>query len=273
MWLARLVGAILKGANLAGAILDGVRIEWADLSGANLTATSIGFARIYLTNLEGANFAGARFGFNTLGDIDLSSAVGLEDVEHLGPSLFGVSCFYFSGKGIPESFLRGCGVPAKLITYARSLTSEALDFYTCFISFTETDDAFAGRLYTDLQASGVRCWRWKEDAKIGRTLIRDVDEAVRQYDKLVLVCSRESLNSPAVLRELERALQKEDQLARQGREGEVLFPVRLDNYVLDEWEHYRRADVIKKNIGDFRNWEGHGDYEKVFGRLLRDLRA
>jgi hypothetical protein len=155
----------------------------------------------------------------------------------------------------------------------RSLTVQPIQFYTCFISFTEADDAFSERPYNDLQAKGVRCWRWKEDARWGKSLMRSVDEAVRVYDKLVVICSEQSLNAPAVIREIERALQKEDDLARQGKDGEVLFPIRLDDYIFTGWQHHRRADVTAKNVGDFRKWKGHDSYRKAFDRLLRDLKA
>lgn len=90
--------------------------------------------------------------------------------------------------------------------------------------------------------------------------------------QLIIICSEQSLNSPAVIREIERALQKEDDLARRGKESEVLFPIRLDDYIF-EWNHHRRADVTAKNVGDFRNWNGPEKYKKAFDRLLRDLKA
>src|SRR3712207_2105084 len=103
--------------------------------------------------------------------------------------------------------------------------------------------------------------------------MRSIDEAVRVYDKLIVICSEQSLNAPAVIREIERALQKEDDLARQGKEGEVLFPIRLDDYIFTNWEHHRKADVTAKNVGDFRRWKNHDDYRNAFDRLLRDLKA
>jgi hypothetical protein len=60
---------------------------------------------------------------------------------------------------------------------------------------------------------------------------------------------------------------------RQGKEPEVLFPIRLDDNVLNDWQHHRKADVIKKNIGDFRDWQDPKPYEKAFDRLVRDLKA
>jgi hypothetical protein len=89
-------------------------------------------------------------------------------VEHIGPSSIGIDTIYNSKGNIPDLFLRKAGVPNDFITYLPSLMGKAVDFYTCFISITEKDDQFSERLYNDLLANGVRCWRWKEDAKWAR---------------------------------------------------------------------------------------------------------
>jgi hypothetical protein len=150
-----------------------------------------------------------------------------------------------------------------LITFHRSLTGAALDFYSCFIYTTEADDAFSLRIYNDLQGEGVRCWRWKEDAKWGGTLMREVDEGARVYDKLVVICSK----AEPVVPEIERALQREQ---REGKE--VLFPIRLDDSIFG-WSHFLRPDLVRKVIGDFREWQNPGSYRTSFDRLLRDLQG
>ena len=66
---------------------------------------------------------------------------------------------------------------------------------------------------------------------------------IRHYDKLVVICSKHSLESPPVIREIERALQKEDREHRN-----VLFPIRIDDYLFDEWDHPRKADVVSKVV-------------------------
>ena len=158
-------------------------------------------------------------------------------------------------------------MPEVLIDYLGSLTGDALGFYTCFISFTEKDDALSRRLYDDLRTAGVRCWRWKEDAIWGGTLIGEVDSAIRVYDKLVVILSKDALTSEPVIREIERALQKEQ------REGmAVLFPIRVDDAVFS-WEHALQADLTRKVIGDFRQWHDTGTYNAAFNRLIRDLRS
>jgi uncharacterized protein YjbI with pentapeptide repeats len=277
----------LSRANLVGAMLSGADFSYADLSHgklntttlistnfnyANLNHADLSYANFRSSFLSGADFTNSYWQGTNAAEVDLSEAIGLESVNHYAPSTIGIDTLYLSAGKIPEVFLRGCGVPENFITYMHSLTGKALDFYKCFISFTEADDLFSERLYNDLQGAGVRCWRWKEDAKWGKTLMSSIDEAVHYYDKLIIICSEQSLNSPAVIREIERALQKEDDLARHDKEPEVLFPIRLDDYIF-EWNHHRRADVIAKNVGDFRHWNEPEKYKKAFDRLLRDLKA
>ncbi len=123
-------------------------------------------------------------------------------------------------------------------------------------------------MYTDLQAKGVRCWLFTEDAKWGETVWGEIDRSIRIYDKLVVVCSEYSLQSPAVLREIERALQREDR-----KKKNVLFPITIDDYIFDKWEHERKADVLSKVVGDFRKWKDHDAYQKSLVKLLKDIQA
>jgi hypothetical protein len=50
-----------------------------------------------------------------------------------------------------------------------------------------------------------------------------------------------------VLREIERALQRED---REGRNA--LFLIRTGDYFFDKWDPPCEADVVAKVVGDFR---------------------
>jgi hypothetical protein len=88
------------------------------------------------------------------------------------------------------------------------------------------------------------------------------------YDKLLLVLSKNSVESQWVEKEVETALETE---RRQKRP--VLFPIRLDEAVI-ETEQAWAADVRRMwYIGDFRNWKNHDQFRKAFDRLLRDLKA
>ena len=135
-----------------------------------------------------------------------------------------------------------------------------------FISYSTKDDDFAQRLFADLQTKNVRCYKFDRDAKWGAPVWGEIDTAIRHYDKLVVICSKQSLESPAVIREIERALKKEDREHRN-----VLFPIRIDDYLFDEWDHPRKADVVSKVIGDFRGANDLAAYSKAFPRFLDAL--
>jgi len=151
--------------------------------------------------------------------VDLSRSKGPEDVVHNGPSTIGIDTIYRSGGNIPESFMRGCGVPDDFITYAKSLVGKPIEFYSCFISYSTLDQEFATRLYNDLQGEGVRCWFAPQDLQGGRKTHEQIDEAIRVYDKLLLILSEHSMDSEWVKAEILMARRRESKEKRR-----MLFP-------------------------------------------------
>ena len=163
--------------------------------------------------------------------------------------------------------MRGCGVPDAMIAYIGSLVGKAIEYYSCFISYSSKDQECAERLHADLQAKGVRCWFAPEDLKIGDKFRTRIDEAIRYYDKLLLVLSEHSVNSKWVEKEVETAFDKETP------DHTVLFPIRLDDAVM-KTDRAWAADIRRtRHIGDFCCWKDHDAYQKAFERLLRDLKA
>src|SRR5581483_7189263 len=159
---ANLTGANLSGANLRLAELNITKLDCANLTGTNLTS-----AYLKRTSVVDTDFGNSDFGLTILADIDLARAKGLSTVRHRAPSSVGIDTVYLSQGEIPGMFLRGCGVPEQFITYARSLVGQAIQFYSCFISYSSQDQEFAERLNSDLRAKGLRCWFAPEDLKIG----------------------------------------------------------------------------------------------------------
>jgi hypothetical protein len=271
---ADLIGADLREANLSKADLSeaclieanliGADLSKADLSGADLRLANLGWA-----NLSGAYLSGALIGWIVFASVDLRGVNGLDKVHHIGPSTIGIDTIYLSQGEIPEVFLRGAGVPDDFIKYMRSLTGKALQFYSCFISYSDKDRDFVERLYADLQSNGVRTWYFPEDAKWGESVWGEIDRAIKIYDKIVVVCSRNSLQSGPVLREIERALQRED---RENNKN-ILFPITIDDYVFNEWKHARRDDVVSRVAGIFKDWRDPSSYQKAFRKLLKGLQA
>ena len=265
---ANLRKANLLNADLSGADLSGSSLSRTNLSRANLSRTDLSGADLNRAKLNGTDLTEARLGWTSFTDIDLSPVIGLDTVRTLGPSYLDITTIYHSKGRFPESFLRGIGVPDSFIEYMSSLVSNPLDYYTCFISYSSKDQAFAERLYADLQNKGVRCWFAPEDLKIGDHYHQRIDESIRLYDKLILILSEHAVQSAWVEREVVAAREKEDREQRL-----VLFPLRLDDAVMDTTIAWA-ADVRRRwHIGDFTQWKHHDAYQIAFERLLRDLKA
>jgi len=245
---ANLSGSLLRGANFAEATLRG-----ANLSDANLTQAGLGLCNLTEANLaranlkgafldwavlssvliDGADLTGAYLFFTIFANTDLSATKGLDAIQHEGPCFIDMDTVYQSHGRIPSRFLRGAGVPENFIEYMPSLVAPgAIQFYSCFISYSTKDQEFADRLYADLQNKGVRCWFAPEDVQGGKKLHEQIDEAIRRYERLLLILSPNSMSSEWVKTEIRKARKRE-----RTEKKRVLFPVRLVSYdALRDWE-------------------------------------
>src|SRR3954466_6239735 len=163
-------------------------------------------------------------------------------------------------------FLRGVGLPDKLVEYLPSLLNQAIQFYSCFISYSSKDQEFAERLHEGLQNKGVRCWFAPHDLPISAKTWDTIDEAIRLRDKVLLILSKRAIASDWVEDEVTKAYAEERK-----RKQIVLFPVRLDNTVMKTEEPWASKLRDQRNIGDFTRWKDHDAYRKSFERLMRDL--
>jgi hypothetical protein len=260
----------LKAAELHGVDFWGASLQASDFRDSNFREANFGLARLRGANLAGADLSDSIMLDTIFARVNLSKVHGLEKVRHYGPSTIGVDTIYLSGGNIPEEFLRGAGVPESFIVHMKSLVGamSPIEYYSCFISYSSKDEEFAERLHADLRGKGVRCWFAPEDLKIGARLRPSFDEAIRVHDKLMVLLSEYSVKSPWVEKEVETAFENERQQNRT-----VLFPLRLDEAVM-ETDQAWAADIRRtRHIGDFRNWKDHDSYKKGFDRLLRDLKS
>jgi hypothetical protein len=121
-------------------------------------------------------------------------------------------------------------------------------------------------LHSHLQSKGARVWLATRDLKIGDRFRARIDEAIRLYDKLLLVLSKNSVKSPWVEAEVEAAFEKERKQRRT-----VLFPIRLDDAVMDTAEAWAAGIRRTRHIGDFRKWKDRNEYQQAVVQLLQDL--
>ncbi len=270
---ADLSHADLSGTDLGIAILSGADLNHADLRSADLSLANLSEA-----NLTGADLTDAIVASTTFATCDLSEVKGLDLVRHFGPSVIGIDTIYKSKGKIPESFLRGCGVPESFITQMKSLVGaeDGIQFYSCFISYSTKDEEFARRLHGKMRDAHLRVWFAPEDMKGGEKLHEQIETAIRFYDKLLIVLSEHSLQSEWVMDELRNGFKAERQSGKR-----KLFPVRLTDYeTLLGWECRDSAsgkdlaeEVRQYFIPDFSHWKDHDSFEDAFARLLKDLRG
>lgn len=284
---ARLDQANLRGADLRGADLRHATLRRADLEAANLAGADLGravFAEASLleaslvdanlagadlsaANLRGADFAEATFGWTRLADLDLSAAGGLDSARHLGPSSAGLDTIFRCGTQLPEIFLQGLGLPDIFLTYMASLLGQAFEFFSCAVRSSPADHRFAERLFADLRARGIRTWHRPDEGAASPDRGHEIDRSIKVFDRLVLICSEASLQNERILTDLEQALDREED-----RGPTILFPVRIDDYVLNGWQHARKAAVLARPLPDFADWEHSADrYDAALAQLLDRL--
>ena len=150
----------------------------------------------------------------------------MDTCEHHGPSSIDHRTLEKS-PNLPLAFLRGVGLPDRLIDYLPSLLNQPIQFYSCFISYSAKDQDVAERLHADLQNKGVRCWFAPHDLPIGAKILDGIDEAIRLRDKVLLILSEHSIKSDWVEDEVTTAFEEERK-----RGQPMLFPIRLDDTVM-----------------------------------------
>lgn len=289
---ACLVRAYLRRADLTRANLSGANLSYTNLTESVLIRATVNNAILRNADLSGANlseayiigtdFTASRIGNTIFGNNDFSSAHGLETIKHEGPSTIGMATIRNSKGKMPFEFLRGCGFSdleiesAKLAAPGldpdqvtqivseihRLYCDQTIQFYSCFISYSNQDHNFVQRLHNDLQNNGVRCWFAPEDLKIGDEFRSAIGKQIRARDKLLIILSKSSIHSEWVGDEVETALAEEKELGVQ-----KLIPIRLDNAVFETKNDWAEKIRLRRQIGDFS-----GDYAQAFQRLLRDLR-
>jgi hypothetical protein len=257
---ANLSGASFRLANLSGACLERANLRAAEFTGAELAATDLSNARVWRT---------------LFCNVDLSTVEGLDTLKHYGPSTLGLDTLLLSGN-LPVSFLQGVGLPDDLATSLLEMLerSSFQEFYSCFISYSHADRAFALRLYDGLQKHGIRCWLDDHQILPGDDILDQVDQGIRSWDKVILCCSKSSLTSPWVEREADKALQKEERMWRE-RDAKVMaiIPLDLDGHLF-EWESGKASVLQSRLAPDFTGWEkDDAKFEAQLEKLVRALRS
>jgi uncharacterized protein YjbI with pentapeptide repeats len=281
----------LSKTNLTRAQLSSVNLRRADLSGARLTGAHLTKsylveARFVGADVIGTDFSGARVGITVFANIDLSRVTGLESVDHRGPSHLSMDTFILSEGKIPEVFLRGCGLSDADIEYAKLSNpalgmeeinqglqkihdlraAQALQISPLFISYSHANSQFVDKIGNRLAEKGIRYWRDMHDMKAAK-LERQMDRAIRQNLKVLLILSEQAIESDWVERELTEVKKLERELGHL-----VLCPVALDDsWKTGRWPKRVMEQIMEYNVFDFSAWKNNGKFEDRFHNMIDGL--
>jgi uncharacterized protein YjbI with pentapeptide repeats len=288
---ADLSGANLSRANLTNADLSGIHLLQADLSRARLTRTNLTQANLIEAkfieaDLIGTNVSQASAGGTVFTSSDLSRLVGLESVDHRGPSHLSMDTFTLSSGRIPEVFLRGCGLSDADIEYAklsnpdlgmdeiRKILHKIQDLHLLhtpqssplFISYSYANSQFVDKLGRKLDEKGIRYWR--EVHERNPALVeKQTDRAISPNSKIILILSEDSVKTNWIEHEINEAMKQKRENGRH-----VLNPVALD----DRWKDSRAPkqvmeQLMEYHIFDFSAWRNNSIFDELFSRLMDGL--
>jgi len=175
-----------------------------------------------------------------------------------------------------QNFFR-LGLPEEAIDFVRSIRAgPAIQWHSCFISFSTKDDEFVRLLHSRMREANMRVWFASQDLKAGKKLHEQLFEAIQISDRLLLVLSEQSIQSEWVMTEIRKTLETEKKEKRR-----KLFPIRLCSFeTLRDWTCFDAVtgkdlavEVRQYFIPDFSNWKDHDAFESAFARLKKDLEA
>ena len=290
---ADLNGATLRNAKLWSAYLQSAYLRFADLRGADLREANLRHANLHGADLRDTLLNDADFAFANLRDAQLDGAhVG-------GTKLLGVELRPFlTGRCVVESpchidwtsvaksadvpnlqeGLVSYGIPKHVADYmSRGATIFADDgeviLQSVFISYGRSDEPIARQIRDKLTEHGVITWFYPNDAIPGERHHRAISHNIERHDRVLVICSANSLTRAGVVDEIQRTLDRETE------EGatSLLIPLAIDDFVFDvNWEPERpelKKDIMRRVVADFRRALLDGDeMNRQIEKLLFALR-
>jgi hypothetical protein len=262
----------LEGTNIMWAYLSNSNFYRANLTGACLQDAFLINANFIEANLSNTDFEYANLSSTIFAYTDLSTCSGLSTIHVSGPCIIDFHTLRAS-RNLPKSFLLKIGLPENYINYLPDFFDEnPIRMYPVFLSHSWQNKDFANKLYEALIARGVQVWYDEKKMKPGDDIYESLSRGIEVYDKMILVCSRQSLaESWWVDREIDRILAKERQLHKErGKRINLLIPIRIDDHIF-EWDGAKGEEVRRYAVGDFRDWQDETKFQKALDELIAAL--
>jgi hypothetical protein len=123
-------------------------------------------------------------------------------------------------------------------------------------------------LHQKLENRGVRCWLDEKNLVPGERILDAVAKAITAHERILLCCSKSSLESWWVKDEVRKA----QELERGANDDLRIIPILLDDYLLHHWNDGLASDLRSRLGVDFTNWQGSASFEPQVERLLQTLK-
>lgn len=201
----------------------------------------------------------------------MANCTGLGYVRHSEPSSIGTDTLIKSYRGGGNSFntelmkfLINAGVQKELLQEIPRIALE-VKYYTTFVGYGQPDVEFAEKLVNDLRGNGISCWLYSLDYTPGKRTWKEIKTRRSEADKMIILCSSNSLIRDGLLKELEEQIDEDP---------DKLIPVSLDNLWKQKGFKIIRANrdlkpwLMERNYADFSE---PSKYDESFDRLLEAL--
>lgn len=124
-----------------------------------------------------------------------------------------------------------------------------------FISHSYQDKEFVHKLAKDLAAEGITPWVDDWEIKVGDSLVQKISEGIRQSDYILVILSKNSINSKWVQKEIKMAFQKSPAGAKR-----VIIPVLCEKIEVPSY------------IRDIKYADLSESYQKGIDEIVRAVR-
>jgi hypothetical protein len=194
--------------------------KWRNESGETIEQPSRGVPHNKLDGLSFVELFGVtdiKLSGTYLDDADVRPLCAVRRIRHYSPSSVDARTIMRSYTHPDlKRFLIDCGVPQVFAEYmigcARAMGEPLLWklMQSTFISYGAPDEAFARQLYDALKAHGAVVFFFPETAFVGERISNEVFRQLQRHDRVLLVCSRNSLRRPGVVNEIQQTLDREE---------------------------------------------------------------
>lgn len=259
--------ADLQGAKMKNAFCNSTDFKWAKLNGIQAPYIDLIGANLAFACLRDSDLSHAFLGNTVFAHTDLKGVRGLASCKHFEASSVDFETIK-SSPDIPLSFLTDCGLADLAARRLLELARQSRETVSCFISYSTKNEVFCEKLHRDLRKNGIHCWFAPGSMKVGDKMLDAIDRAIEGSSKVVLVLSKNSLESSWVEDEVLRAIALERE-----KRTDILLPIRIDSAVLQSEKGWAKKLRDSRHIDDFSKWESRSIYRARLTALLAALKT